>query len=94
MYADDILLLSPSVTALQDLLHVCESTLSSLDLFINPWIFEDRVIDVTYGFFTWIVYMFHSLLSMSTETETETETSQKRRQNVSPNELKLKIKFR
>jgi len=36
MYADDILLLSPLVTALQDLLHVCESTLSSLDLFINP----------------------------------------------------------
>ena len=36
MYADDILLLSPSVTALQDWLHVCESTLSSLDLFINP----------------------------------------------------------
>ena len=36
MYADDILLLSPSVTAQQDLLHVCESALSSLDLFINP----------------------------------------------------------
>ena len=36
MYADDILLLSPLVTARQDLLHVCESALSSLDLFINP----------------------------------------------------------
>ena len=36
MYADDILLLSPSVTALQDLLHVCESALRSVALFINP----------------------------------------------------------
>ena len=35
MYADDILLLSSSVTALQDLLHVCENVLHSLDLFIN-----------------------------------------------------------
>ena len=36
MYADDILLLSPSVTALQDLLHVCENVLNFLDLYINP----------------------------------------------------------
>jgi len=33
MYADDILLLSPSVTALQDLLHVCENLLNFLDLY-------------------------------------------------------------
>jgi len=36
MYADDIILLSPSVTALQKLLHVCEGVLQNLDLFINP----------------------------------------------------------
>ena len=36
IYADDILLLSPSVTALQDLLHVCENVLNFLDLHINP----------------------------------------------------------
>jgi len=36
MYADDIVLLSPSVTALQELLHVCEGLLQNLDLFINP----------------------------------------------------------
>ena len=36
MYADDIVLLSPSVTALQELLHVCEGVLQNLDLFINP----------------------------------------------------------
>ena len=36
MYADDILLLSPSVTALQDLLHVRENVLNVLDLYINP----------------------------------------------------------
>jgi len=36
MYADDILLLSPSITALQDLLHVCENVLNFLDLYINP----------------------------------------------------------
>ena len=36
MYADDILLLSPSVTTLQDLLYICGNTLRSLDLFINP----------------------------------------------------------
>ena len=29
-------LLSPSVTALQELLHVCEGLLQNLDLFINP----------------------------------------------------------
>ena len=36
MYADDIVLLSPSVTALQELLHVGEGVLQNLDLFINP----------------------------------------------------------
>jgi len=36
MYADDILLLSPSVTVLQELLCVCENVLGSLDLSINP----------------------------------------------------------
>jgi len=36
MYADDILLLSPSVTVLQELLYVCEKVLGSLDLSINP----------------------------------------------------------
>jgi len=35
MYADDIVLLSPSVTAVQELLHVCEGVLQNLDLFIN-----------------------------------------------------------
>jgi len=35
MYADDTVLLSPSVTALQELLHVCEGVLQNLDLFIN-----------------------------------------------------------
>ena len=36
MYADDIVLLSPSVTALHELLHVCEGVLKNLDLFIIP----------------------------------------------------------
>ena len=36
MYADDILLLSPSVTVVQELLYVCENVLGSLDLSINP----------------------------------------------------------
>ena len=35
LYADDILLLAPSVTALQHLLHVCENELAYLDLTIN-----------------------------------------------------------
>ena len=35
MYADDILLLSPSVTVVQELLYVCENVLGSLDLLIN-----------------------------------------------------------
>ncbi len=35
VYADDIILLSPSVTALQRLVTVCESILQSLDLAIN-----------------------------------------------------------
>ena len=35
MYADDILLLSPSVVVLQQLLRVCENALRNLDLVIN-----------------------------------------------------------
>ena len=35
MYADDILLLAPSVTALQKLLWVCEQELDSIDMAIN-----------------------------------------------------------
>ena len=35
LYADDILLLAPSVTALQQLLHVCETELACLDMAIN-----------------------------------------------------------
>ena len=35
IYADDILLLSPSVVVLQELLHVCENALHDLDLVIN-----------------------------------------------------------
>jgi len=35
MYADDVLLLSPSVTLLQKLLHVCERELAWLDMSIN-----------------------------------------------------------
>ena len=32
VYADDIVLLSPSVTVLQELLHVCKEVLKNLDL--------------------------------------------------------------
>ena len=35
LYADDILLIAPSVCALQNLLHKCENVLSSLDMNIN-----------------------------------------------------------
>jgi len=35
MYADDIILLAPSVSALQRLLHVCEAELHWLDMSIN-----------------------------------------------------------
>ena len=35
MYADDILLLAPSVTALQKLLWVCEQELDSIDMVVN-----------------------------------------------------------
>jgi len=35
MYADDILLLSPSVTLLQKVLHICECELAWLDMSIN-----------------------------------------------------------
>ena len=36
LYADDILLVAPTVTALQTMLHVCETELSWLDMTINP----------------------------------------------------------
>ena len=35
LYADDILLLAPRVTALEELLHVCERELAWLDMAIN-----------------------------------------------------------
>ena len=35
LYADDILLLAPSVSALQSLLHVCEQELLQLDMAVN-----------------------------------------------------------
>ena len=35
LYADGILLLAPSVTALQQLLHVCETELACLDMAVN-----------------------------------------------------------
>ena len=35
LYVDDILLLAPSVTALQQLLHACETELTCLDMAIN-----------------------------------------------------------
>ena len=35
LYADDILLLAPSITALQSLLYACEDELLSLDMMIN-----------------------------------------------------------
>jgi len=35
LYADDILLLSPTVTELQNMLHNCERELVALDLVIN-----------------------------------------------------------
>jgi len=36
MYADDILLIAPSVTALQELLLICEKELSLLEMQLNP----------------------------------------------------------
>jgi len=35
LYADDILLIAPSVSGLQILLNACEEELSALDMFIN-----------------------------------------------------------
>ena len=35
LYADDILLLSPTVCELQNVLHMCERELDALDLTIN-----------------------------------------------------------
>jgi len=37
LYTDDILLLAPSITALQQLVFVCESELSWLDMTFNIW---------------------------------------------------------
>jgi len=34
LYADNIVLLAPSISALQDLLHVCEVELAWLDIMI------------------------------------------------------------
>ena len=36
LYEDDILLVSPSITRLERLLHYCEHEISSLDMCINP----------------------------------------------------------
>jgi len=38
IFADDIVLLAPSISALQDLLHICEAELAWLDmsLIVNP----------------------------------------------------------
>jgi len=35
IYADDILLLAPSISALQELIHVCQNELEWLDMTIN-----------------------------------------------------------
>ena len=35
MYADDIVLLAPSISALQVLLHMCEAELAWLDMSLN-----------------------------------------------------------
>jgi len=35
MYVEDITLLSPSISALQNLLHVCEAELAWLDMSLN-----------------------------------------------------------
>ena len=35
MYADDIVLLAPSISALQELLHICEAELVCLDMALN-----------------------------------------------------------
>ena len=36
LYADDIVLLSPSVTALHDMIFICERELKWLDMALNP----------------------------------------------------------
>ena len=36
LYADDILLLSPSVTSLQSMFNICDEELQSLNMYINP----------------------------------------------------------
>ena len=41
LYADDIVFLSPSLSILQDMLHLCEYELSALDMclmYINPYV--------------------------------------------------------
>ena len=40
VYADDFILIAPSVTELERLLHICEKELESLDMPIN---FKNRV---------------------------------------------------
>jgi len=35
LYADDILLIAPSVTSLQQLMHLCEQELARLDMPLN-----------------------------------------------------------
>jgi len=35
LYADDILLIAPSVTSLQKLLHICDNELSCINMSIN-----------------------------------------------------------
>jgi len=35
MYADDIVMLTPSISAFQDLLHVCEAELAWLDMSLH-----------------------------------------------------------
>ena len=36
LYADDILLVSPSVTSLQSMFNICDEELQSLNMYINP----------------------------------------------------------
>ena len=36
LYADDIMLVTPSVTTLQRILSICETELESLDMRVNP----------------------------------------------------------
>jgi len=40
MYADDLILMSPSVTVLQKLFNIVEDELTTLDMSINPRVFS------------------------------------------------------